>query len=851
MRSWIPLVLVLSLVAVAASDGDLLDRLPLRNIGPANMGGRIVDLAVVESDPNTMYVAAATGGLWKTTNDGDSWTAVFDQQPTLSLGAVAVAPSNPRVVWVGAGESNARNSVSWGDGVYRSTDGGQTWKHLGLKETRHIGRVAVDPRDPDTAYVAALGRIWGANPERGVFKTNDGGKTWQHVLALDADTGCIDVVVDPSEPDVVYAAAYCVRRDGFSGGNPVTQLGDKAGLYKSTDAGKTWAKMTNGLPTGKYGRCGLSVYRKDPRILYAVVQAEKTPVTVKGATPKANTGDVERGGLFRSDDQGKSWRKINDVCPRPFYYGQVRVDPTDDQRVYVLGTAFYVSSDGGKTFATGARGVHSDHHAMWINPRDPNHLILGNDGGLYFSRNRERTWEPVRNLALGQFYAIGVDTRTPYRVYGGLQDNGSWGGPSATQRADGITLNDWRRVAGADGFYVAADPSDPDTVYAEGQYGRLQRANVKGGGGKGKGTANKSIQPKQQGKTTRYNWSSPLVLSVHNPKTLYFGGNVLFKSINRGDTWTTVSSDLTRGTATSPSYANTLSTIAESPLKAGLLWVGTDDGRIHVSRDDGMTWTDVSTKVPGVPQDRHVTRIECSHFAEGTAYLTLDRHRNDDVKPYLFRTTDYGETWTSLVGDLPGEAPLHVVRESSRNKDLLFVGTELGLYVTFEGGLKWHRVRQLPPVPVHDLVIHPRERELVVGTHGRSIYVMDVAPLEQMTAAVRGSKLHLFDVKPAIAFEPAKVEAENVTKRYVAANPAYGATITYFVGAATKEAKVTIVDKAGNAIATMAGSGGAGLQQMTWNLRGNGSALVPVGEYVVKVEANGETRTGKLRVEAR
>ncbi len=445
-------------------EAKLLDGLTARSIGPANMGGRIVAVAVVENRPATMYLATASGGLWKTVNNGTTWSPVFDHENTVSLGDVALAPSNPDIVWVGTGEANPRNSVSWGDGVYKSTDGGKTWKNMGLRDTHHIGRIVIHPKNPDIVYVAALGHLWGPNKDRGVFKTVDGGKTWELVQFVSESTGFIDLAMDPSDPDTLYAAAYRVRRDGFSGGNPAVQYGANAGLYKTSDAGKSWIKLTEGLPKGPYGRCGIAICRKDPSILYAVIQTEKSRLLRNaewGQAAKTNA-QPETGGVFRSLDKGQTWVKLNDLCPRPFYFGQIRVDPSDDHCIYVLGVALHVSRDGGKTFGNkGAPGVHGDHHALWIDPRDSQHLVLGNDGGIYFSYDRGTHWEHLQNLPIGQFYSVAVDMRKPYRVYGGLQDNGTWGGSSATRNLEGITSADWFRLMTGDGFQCQVDPADP------------------------------------------------------------------------------------------------------------------------------------------------------------------------------------------------------------------------------------------------------------------------------------------------------------------------------------------------------------------------------------------------------
>jgi photosystem II stability/assembly factor-like uncharacterized protein len=547
----------------------LLEPLLLRSIGPANMGGRVTGIAVVEKKPSTAYVATASGGLWKTENNGTTWTPVFDDQPVASLGDVAVAASDPNVVWVGTGEANARNSVSWGDGVYRSTDAGKTWKNVGLKETSHIGRVVIHPKNPQVVYVAALGRLWGPSRQRGVYKTADGGQTWEKVLFLDEDTGCIDLVMDPTDPETVYAAAYQVRRDAFSGGNPGTMTGPESGIFKTRDGGQSWERLTRGLPDRPLGRGGLAIYRRDPRILYAVVQTDRTSVRAVSGQGPGGSGKVETGGVFRSEDGGANWVKVNDLCPRPFYFGQIRVDPNDPQRVYVLGISLHVSTNGGKTFSgDAAPGVHSDLHALWIDPADSRHLIAGSDGGVFFSYDRGARWEHLKNLPIGQFYGIAVDTRKPYRVFGGLQDNGIWGGPSRTYNPEGITVADWFRVYGADGFRCQVDPTDPDILYAEWQYGRLLRLNVRTG-------EETDLQPKPvKGEPAyRFNWNAPILVSPHNPRILFFGGNHVFKSIDRGDAWEVLSPDLTHGKpGPSPHTGHTLTALAQSPLQGRLLF---------------------------------------------------------------------------------------------------------------------------------------------------------------------------------------------------------------------------------------------------------------------------------------
>lgn len=830
-----------------ADPAIFINGMPARSIGPANMGGRVTDIEVVESNTKVIYVAAASGGVWKTIDGGDTWQSIFDREGVASIGDIAVSPSNPDIVWVGTGEANARNSVSWGDGVYKSENGGRTWQHMGLKETRHIGRVVIHPRNSDIVYVAALGHLWGPNPERGLYRTTDGGKTWKKSKYIDVNTGFIDAAMDPADPNTLYAAAYHVRRDAFAGGNPASQFRNSADLFKTTDGGDTWEKITNGLPDRPLGRCGFAVYRKDPNIVYAVIQTDRTSLAPGGQPAKENA-DIDTGGVFRSEDKGKTWKKLNNLCPRPFYYGQIRVDPADDQRVYILGIALHVSDDGGKSFPQQltARGVHPDHHALWINPTDPKHLILGNDGGLYFSKDRGQTWEPVRNLPIGQFYGVAADMRQPYHVYGGLQDNGSWGGPTATFSAAGITLFDWKRIAGGDGFQCAADPTDSNTVYAEGQFGRLQRITL----GPRFGAKPITPRPERSASPYRFNWDAPLLLCPHDSKTIYFGGNYLFKSIDRGDKWEVISPDLTRARPFAPAYGHTLTTIAESPRKAGVLWAGADDGKVQVSKNAGKDWTDVSEKIPCHPHARWISRIECSHFDEGTAYVSIDRHRNDDLRPYLFKTTDFGATWQALAANLPAEEPLHVVRQSSRNPDLLFAGSECGLYVTLDGGHEWHRYRGLPTVPVFDLVIHPRDRELVIGTHGRSVYVMDIAPLEELTEAVQRGDLHLFAVKPAVAYEPRKLEITHHARTFRAPNPPIGASICYYLRSdRAKPVSLAITGNEGQKIAALQGPAEAGFHRIYWNLRaGADQPLIEPGSYNLTLDVDGKQLKQKIEV---
>ena len=825
-----------------------------RCIGPANMGGRVTDLAVVESDPDTYYVATAGGGVWKTTDGGVTLNPLFDDQPTQCVGAIDLCQAKPDVVYAGTGEGNPRNSVSWGSGVYKSVDAGKTWAACGLADTHHIGRVVVHPTNPDVAYVAAVGHVWGPNDERGLFKTTDGGQTWAKSKFIDANTGFVDVRMDPADPDTLYAAAWPVRRDAYSGGSPRKQTGESGGLFKTTDAGKTWAKMKGGLPENGYGRCGLAVSRKNPTVVFAVVQTSETVGAVSNAgqpsTPAKKDGTpgtpgrVAVGGVFRSADRGETWAKVNDLCPRPFYYGQIRIDPNDDDRLYVLGVTLQTSADGGRTFATIGRTIHPDHHALWVNPKDSKHVLVGNDGGLYESKDGGQTFVANRNLVVSQFYGVAVDTRTPYRVFGGLQDNGSWGGPTATAYPDGVTLADWRRVLGADGFQAAVDPADPDTVYAESQYGGLNRISLRGGP---KGPTAKGIRPPapKGGPLNRFNWNAPLLLSPHNSKTIYYASQFVFQSTNRGDTWAKVSADLTsppKAGAVNPS-GHTVLALAESPRKAGVLWAGTDDGNLWVTKDGGKEWADVGANLPG-PKARAVAKIECSHFAAGTAFVAVDRHRNDDVKPYIFTTADYGETWTPLASNLPAGAVVGVVRQSSKDKNLLFAGTELGLYVSFDGGTKWHHVSKsgMPAaVRVDDLVIHPTERELVIGTHGRGIWIMDIAPLEQLTAAALKADAHLFAVKPMYLSAPA-VRATPPPAGFAAPNPPPGVAVHFLTTAKTAgKAELTCTDAKGNRVGRYVSKAAPGLDHCVFEVK-------EPGEYTITLKAGDATQTQKAQV---
>ncbi len=840
-------------------DDAFLKNLQFRSIGPAIMGGRIDDVAVVEKNPSTYYVGAATGGVWKTTNNGTTFEPIFDGQGSTSIGDIALAPSDPSIVWVGTGEPNNRQSSSWGDGVYRSLDAGKTWQNMGLRDTRHIARVLIDSHDPNIVYVAALGHLWGPNKERGVFKTTDAGKTWNNVLFVNEDTGITDLAMDPESPMTLYAAAYQRRRApwGFNGG------GAGSGLYKTVDGGATWTKLTKGLPEGVTGRIGIDIYRRNPNVLYALVENAK-------------------GGTFRSDDRGENWRKMSDLTSRPMYYSKVRIDPNNDQRIWQLAANMFNSDDGGKTWvSTMVQRIHGDYHTVWINPANSDHVLAGSDGGLHASYDRGRTWDFINTIPLGQFYEVSLDNQKPFWVYGGLQDNGSWSGPSGTLNQEGITNDDWFRIGGGDGFYSVVDPSDPSIVYVESQNGTVARLELKTG-------ERKSIKPEARlgEKRYRFDWNSPIVISPHNNRTIYFAGNRVFRSPDRGTTWTW-SEDLSKNQDREKlpimgvlPDKNMLSrhdgvetfgqvvTLAESPIKEGLLYAGTDDGNLQISRDSGRTWKNITDKLPGVPKNTYVSRVVPSRYAEGAAYVTLDGHRADDYATYVFMTTDFGESWKAIKSNLPVGVTARVIREHPRNQNLLFLGTEFGAYVSFDRGGRWSRLKgNLPLVRVDDIQIHPRDNALVLATHGRSIWVLDdLSPIERASESTLSSDIHLFDVAPATHFRLYGRKASTGHKWFAAPNPPYGAVINYFVKDKPKdEVKITITDKSGAVVRDLKGPKEAGLNRIVWDLRENPPAPPPEGggggffgaprgprgrpgEYVIKVAAADKTGTSNVTV---
>lgn len=804
-----------------AQDGPKVDQLKaykFREIGLATMGGRVDDYAVVESNPNIVYVATASGGVFKTVNGGISWKPVFDEQPVSTIGDVTVSQSEPDVVWVGTGEANNRQSSSWGVGVYKSSDGGRTWNNMGLKDTHHIPRIVIHPSNTNVVYVAAQGHLWGSNDERGVFKTSDGGKTWAKVLFVNADTGVTDLVMDPMNPDTLYAAAYQRRRSAFgmNGGGP------GSAIYRTTDGGATWKKLTNGLPKTEMGRIGLDVYRRNGNIVYALIESEDS-------------------GIYRSDDKGENWTRMSNYNPRPMYFSQVRIDPNNDQRIWAAGVNMGYSEDGGKTFATNrVSRIHVDFHAIWIDPNNSNNMIVGCDGGIHFSRDAGKSWDSRDNVAIAQFYEIGYDMAKPYKVCGGLQDNNTWCGPSATTSTRGITNDDWYTVQGGDGFYAAIDPEEPWIVYAESQDGNISRRDLRT-------HEAKSIRPREDDDKMpryRFQWNTPIVISKHDRKTIYYGGNFIFKSTNQGDDWKRISPDVTTGVDRKTlsimgkkvedrtmlsrndgiAHFPTITTLSESPARAGILWAGTDDGNLQVSKD-GETWKNVVQNVPGVPKGTYVSRILASAAEPGTAYVTFDGHRSDDFKVYLLKTTDFGETWKNITKGIPqNQGILHVIREHPKNPNLLFAGGEFGLYVSFDRGDTWQEFKNnLPRVPVDDIQIHPRDNDLILATHGRSVWILDsISAMEQMDGRAANSSLNVFNVRPAIMWRMSRKRDFDGHDSFLGANPPDGAIIDFWSKAKPelKDVKIAILDASGKQVATIKPTAvEAGLNRLVWNLR--------------------------------
>lgn len=858
--------LCIFLIAGAAfaqsSEEDLTKNMRWRNIGPANMSGRISDIEALEDNWTTVLVASASGGVWKSNNGGTTFEPIFDRYSAASIGDVAFFKKNPDIIWVGTGEECCRNSAAWGDGIFKSTDGGRTFTNMGLRNTYTIGTVLTHPTDPDTVYAAAAGCPWGYIGERGLFKTSDGGKTWKKLtkgLPDDGKTGAIEIIMHPKNPDELYVAFWQRLRQPFR----FDSGGPNGGIFKSTDGGESWKKLTKGLPEGDSGKIGLAISRSNPKVLMAFYE--------HGFQPSRNDpdyGDMTKlgTGLYRSEDGGNSWQYMNRYNNRPFYYSHVWINPFDDKLVYVLTGSFQYSEDGGRTLKRfPGPGIHSDYHALWLDPNNKNRFYVGNDGGAYLTHDHGENFIKFDNYVLSQFYMIGVDMRDPYYVYGGLQDNGTWGGPSAT-RDRAIYTDLWYTISGGDGYHVQVDPTDWRIVYSEphpsNTGGRIQRENVET-------RVSKNIRP-QKGENIvnydeyitpeieklqlkkgwgpspgngmgafRWNWSSPIVMSPHNPHTVFFGANHLFKTVDRGESWYLISPDLSKndpyktikesGGLTpdhepggGAEFHGTIITISESPVREGLIWVGTDDGNAQITRNGGVKWTNVRKNIRGVPKDLWVSRIEASHFEEGTAYLTFDGHRSANFKPWVFKTTDYGKKWTNITNNIPDGHPVYVIKEDLKNPNLLFVGTEFAVFYSMNGGRSWTKLNiNMPTVAVHDLVIHPRDNDLIAGTHGRGIWIMDdITPLQQANEEVLSSDAFLFENRVATRWLNINTGGGGGSLYYQGENPSRDATINYYLGPSARGAvQFEITDFTGNFKKTYSVKAEPGINRLHWDMR--------------------------------
>ncbi len=823
-------------VTAQTIDDNILKSFSWRNIGPANMGGRTVDIEGVESNPKIIYAGAATSGIWKTVNAGTTWEPIFDDQPITSIGDLAVSQSDPDIIYVGTGEANGRNSSPWGRGVYKSTNAGESWSFVGLEDTHHIGRVLIDPADPDVVYVAAVGHLWATNPDRGVFKSTDGGETWVKVLFIDDETGVTDLVMDPADSRRLVAAAYERQRDAFSGGNPEKMTGPGSGIYISDDAGATWRKITAGLPGVDMGRIGLSASRSRPGHVYAIIQTESQGGGRPGGgvQEEATSSQVDRGGIFKSTDYGATWHQQSTYNSRPFYYSQIRVDPNNDDIIWIGGTAMGYTEDGGVTVISGARvsgPTHIDYHCAWIDPNDSDHVVFGSDGGINITWDHGKTWDLCMQMPMAQFYAITADMRNPYYVYGGLQDNGSWGGPSRTRSQYGIRNEDWYMISWGDGFYAQVEPTDFNIVYTESQNGNVGRTDLRTGQRRGirPSTSNTTnlerYYPAAEGQTGasrvrfRFDWNSPLMISQHNPTTIYYGGNHLFMSVDRGDHWRIISPDMTLAVAKDDGKARAIVSIDESALDPDILWVGSNDGNVWVTRDGGSHWTNVIDNIPGAPSEYWVKRLEASNHVEGRAYLVFDGHRNDDIAPYIFITDDFGESWQKISNNLP-EGAVFVVREDYHNPDLLFAGTSSSVFVSLDRGGNWTRfMNGFPTVEVHDLYIHPRDGDLIAGTHGRGAWIADnITALQQFTPVVRLKDAHLFDVRPSVIWaRPSGQYPYQTDKEFRGPNPPDGPFISYTLSEAAGSGELRISDITGELVRTVQIKGGSGIHTFQWD----------------------------------
>ncbi len=852
-------------------DAQTISGLGARNIGSATMSGRIAAVdAVKEGKRLTVYVGSASGGVWKSVNGGTTFKPVFDKEPVQSIGAVKIDPANPKTIWVGTGESWVRNSVSVGDGIYKSTDGGENWTNMGLKGSERIAKILVDPTDSKTVYVAVPGKLWSDGDERGVYKTTDGGQTWKNILrGSNASTGSCMIAMDPKNPGTIFAGMWDFRRKGWtfrSGGDSAGAV-SASGLFKTTDGGATWSDLTpitaKGLPEKPWGRIAVAVAPSKPSVVYAFIEAE-----------------VPKNGLYRSDDGGATWQALDRsqaMIWRPFYFANLIVDPKDEKKIYKPDGSMIMSTDGGKSFSNISGGAHGDFHDVWIDPDNTDHIITGDDGGLWYSYDGANRWWKAENLPISQFYHVSVDMDNPYHVYGGLQDNSSWVGTSAFP--GGIENSQWENMYGGDGFWMWADPSDPDYIYAESQGGNIGRVNRKTHEGR-------DIQPLpgyKEGKL-RFNWNTPIYVSQAQKGTVYIGSQFLFRTRDHGQTWDRISPDLTTndpekqrqeqsgGVTVDNSAAEmhtTIYSICESPLNPAIIWAGTDDGNVQVTRDGGGKWTNVAGTIQDLPKNAWVSYIDAGHFNEGTAYVTIDVHTSGDMRPYVYKTNDYGKTWTRIMGEgtnVRGYA--HVVKEDLVNKDLLFVGTEFGLWVSLDGGKQWvqYKGSEFPDVAVRDLAIHPRDNDLVIATHGRGIWIIDdITPLRALTPETLAKDAGFITARPTVQMLSAGGGWAEGDATFSGDNPPEQAVITYYQKKRHifGDLKIEVLDENGKVVGTIPSSKRRGLSRALWSMRMKAPRVptaataafgaasgprLPAGTYTVRMTKDKQVYTTKLTV---
>ena len=856
-----PLGIALLSIATAAVaqnfDPSILNQLEWRNIGPGSMGGRISAIEGVAGNPRILYAATGSGGLFKTVNSGTTWTPIFERPETISIGDIAIDPKNPDTIWVGTGEANLRNSVSIGSGMFYSRDGGKSWEHRGLDQTMTISRIALDPRDPNRIFVAAVGHPFGPNPERGVYFSPDAGRSWQKVLYIDDQHGASDIDIDPSNPDVLFAGMWKFDRKPWR-----YDSGDTAGgLFKSVDGGKTWRKVTQGLPA-LMGRVGVKVAPGNPRVVYVIAETRE-------------------GSLFRSRDGGETFEVVSKdrgLTSRGYYYCDLRVDPKDENRVYVLENALEVSSDGGKAFTRSGGSVHGDLQALWIDPQDPSRMWQGSDGGLASTWDAGRTWEHIASISLGQFYHVYADNRQPfYSVSGGTQDNGTWLGPSRTREPSGILNDDWRMVSPIVGFNVLSDSDDPDILLTQTPGGTLLRTDLRT-----REQQNVGPQVRNYGGATaaemkyRFAWDAPLVRSPFGKKTFYYAGNVVFQSSDDGHSWEPISPDLSRkdlskmqpsggpvftDNSSSETYG-TITRVSESPAKAGVLWAGTDDGNVQVTLNGGEHWTNVAANMPGIAPGSPVSSIETSRRDVNVVYAAFDRHMLDDMHPYIFKTADGGKTWKRITDGLPGNAFVWVVREDPKNPDLLYAGTELGLFASFDAGAHWTRfgLKNLPNVAVRDVFVQPEQNDVLIATHGRGLWILDDATPVQESVKASSRDGYLYPIRPALRYTVRATRAGGGDTEFTAPNPPYGAILSYFLRTQPESLRFEILDDSGKVIRTIVGGRlprEVGVHRIAWDLRAEapgagrgarGPQVLP-GNYTVRMTTG--SATSEQRVEVR